>query len=797
MANNENVVRIICNPYTNKIEYRLLDPSNEEWNPLSSGSELNNEKFTDTVLQKVAYEVIKKLNMHYTRGTTELKIIFEGTAENYRYLEEIINTYFSTARITLQKGERYLLSADEVKNRIDEIFKRLNDDFNDCSNEDVKKLIQKYIDTVCPTVPICVMGLYSSGKSAFINALLGFELLPSNSDPNTAKVYKIALGDKNEIRFKLNKDNNGQKEITLMFDGSVYRIDPSENSELFTELDRVKEYDTVEKRMYNAVKIINDYAPGENEPSIDDFIEITVNKNAVGFGMLYSDMYNFVIYDTPGSNSAKNIKHLEVLREAIKEQTNGLPILVTTPDTLDAKDNKVIIDKIFGECADALDKSNLMVIINKADDKSDDTLRKKKETVPNQAIYKLDPAGFYFISSPVGLGCKKILSGNLTADGKNPNFIDKDYKHTFKTNICVFKDEEDEDLKKLYEYNIVPRKQYDDYNYLQMEEKYFAYQNSGIHAIESAIVDFAEKYALYNKCKNASDYLSSAIELLGESIAAEEEKKGTLSQELKSKMDDKLKVVLKELEEVCNNAKKELLEAYVKSQDEYVSESLRKVNKGLGEKLDNIRKSCWKKETRLTFETRQEATARKISNLLKNEVDTYYEGIKNIATDIFNGHIISLKANLTSVITNSDNLTEDQRIVLRENIQKLEPTRQEFFPKISWERIYTGFLWTFNQKGTQKIFESDYKKYIRQFNLDISEVMKIKLCKDFINDVEKNFYDLVQKYNPEVRKLNKDWQKCNNDISDLHNRQNKIKNCKNDAVELTKFKITSYDEKGQ
>ena len=40
-------------------------------------------------------------------------------------------------------------------------------------------------------IPICVFGNYSAGKSTFINALIGREVLPSGGDPVTAKIYKI------------------------------------------------------------------------------------------------------------------------------------------------------------------------------------------------------------------------------------------------------------------------------------------------------------------------------------------------------------------------------------------------------------------------------------------------------------------------------------------------------------------------------------------------------------------------------------------------------------------------------
>lgn len=116
----------------------------------------------------------------------------------------------------------------------------------------------------------------------------------------------------------------------------------------------------------------------------------------------------FIIYDTPGSNSASNTDHTEVLKKAMEGQTNGLPIFVTTPDNMNGKDNTELIETIE-KLGGALDKSNLMIVVNKADEKDCETLEKKKENFPNLKVSSLNPAGTYFVSAIIGLGSKKIL----------------------------------------------------------------------------------------------------------------------------------------------------------------------------------------------------------------------------------------------------------------------------------------------------------------------------------------------------------------------------------------------------
>ncbi len=795
----QDTVKITCDPYTNKIEYKFLNTENDEWNEVDAGSNLRKDKFTNTSLQKIAYDAVKELKENYNTGTEGLNIVFEGTNEDYEQLKDIINSYFGNDEIELTRGKCYFLSAREAKEKIENIFRRIRKELDSCPNEEVKKLIDKYTETVRPTVPICVMGLYSAGKSAFINALLGMELLPSASDPTTAKTYKISLGNKNEIRFKWLKSDCNWIPISLVFDGKTYCISPSEKIEIVGELAKVKEFHTIEERMYNAIKIINEYdvnkskdkPKGQEKFYISDLIEITLNKKDSGYGELYSDNYNFVLYDTPGSNSASNKEHTEVLKKAMEDQTNGLPIYITTPDSMDNKDNMKLIE-ILENLGGALDKDNLMIVVNKADEKSKETLSKKKNNYSTLCISELNPAGTYFVSSPIGIGCKKLLSENTVSESGQtvPNFIDDDYYTVFADKISKFKNKAPEKLfLQLYTYNIVPRKQYDDYSSLSMDEEYFAYRNSGLHAIESAIVDFSDKYSLYNKCKNASDYLSKAIELLNESLNDIEKEKKGLSEELKSKMDDKQKAILDELKKVCKEMESNFMNDYNKGLREYTNKMFKNVDNNIQNELENIRKDGWKRENLLQGEARWVATTRKINELLENYVKRFCENIEKDTKDLLDNCEKRIKEKLISIIVDSKYLTEEQRRILNEKIQNLNFNYGTAASQINWREIYTGFLWSFNKKDAKKKFIDKYNKEIDLISFKIID----QVCKKvdgFITNVEENFIDLVQKYNPDISDLKDKWKKCNDEILNLLKQKDEIQSRKNEATKLIKM---TYD----
>ena len=72
-----------------------------------------------------------------------------------------------------------------------------------------------------------------------------------------------------------------------------------------------------------------------------------------------------MIFDTPGSNSASNVKHYEVLKKAMEDLSNGLPIFVSEYDSMDSTDN----DKLYQDINNMaeLDNRFTMIIVNKND----------------------------------------------------------------------------------------------------------------------------------------------------------------------------------------------------------------------------------------------------------------------------------------------------------------------------------------------------------------------------------------------------------------------------------------------
>ena len=796
---DKNIVKIKCNPYTQVIEYFRWDSEIEEWCPLISfESPFSKPEFTKVALQHKAYEIIQYMNELYNPGNVGLDVFFDGTKEDMDDLSAITQQYFSSSNIHILPGEMHLLSATVVKKQIEDIFGYMKKMFSEYPDNEVTDAISRFSETVRPTIPICVMGLYSAGKSAFINSLIGIELLPSASDPTTAKTYKIVSGTKYEIKFAYTDDKDKKvKEVILSFNDEKYQINQSAELSIVASLEEIKKYETIEERMYYALSIINNFDMDYNRNlpdneklwRVSDLIEVTIPITA---SVLPFNEFDFIIYDTPGSNSASNTDHTEVLKKAMEGQTNGLPIFVTTPDNMDGKDNTELIETIE-KLGGALDKSNLMIVVNKADEKDCETLEKKKENFPNLKVSSLNPAGTYFVSAIIGLGSKKILFGNTTENKKGdivPNWIDKTYSKIFRSNLPYYDEtDDDEEFVRLYSYNIIPQHQFDQYAALSVSDEKLAYRNSGLHAIETAIKDFALKYALYNKCRMASSYLSSALDKLEDMLTALTAEQTALSKQLKTNMTEKEKDVLNKLEIECTTRK-----------SKYMSEFINELSGIVKSNVNLLNNSIISKITKLWDDTkgekgRKESVTSKVNELLKQEISSLWDGAKARAIGFWKMKQEEFKKALISIIVESPNLTSEQKDLIKNAIMQIDGTPNYTLSfEIHSEDVVGGFLFIKKLKT-----DDAKKKFMDGFDkgcISVSSALTDQSTKAFdtmISKVKSQFQYLVSTYNPKLLTLREQLKECNNKLNYMSQQQTQIQRHLSEVNSLTVFKHSEDD----
>ena len=536
--NNASRMRIICDPFKKEIEYQWYDSNTEDYVEFDpENSKLASEELVYATIQNRAYEIVNIINRECNVGNVGLEIVFIGTQDDYDDFCAVINNYYQDANIKCVRDSHFFYTASDVMPMIKQKFSEVKETLEKYTEKEIEKLICKYEDTVKPSISLCMMGLYSAGKSAFINSIIGAEVLPSASDPTTAKVCKIYCDKKYQIRFWF--DN---KECILTFSGNKYKPNSNLDKEIIKELQSIVETETHHDEVYHmnrALDILNNYSNDTHK--ISDIIEIRIPFKRTSLPV---ELFDFVIYDTPGSNSNNNVRHFEVLKDSLDEQTNVLPVFVTAPDTMDAEDNEKIL-KLIEDTGAALDTTNAIVVVNKADEKGSKSLRDKREKCQSLRITKWKSTRIFFLSSVIAIASKKA-----NPDDKH-EWLDTDMFEIYEEKRSKYSSDE----KKLFEFNIVDESKTDDIvTYSNEDKTTHLYKNSGLESIEKEIKDYASKYALYNKCQQASVYLQNAIDLcvkniveakdeLNDVLEATMEALGTKEKKLKDSLEDKKKII--------------------------------------------------------------------------------------------------------------------------------------------------------------------------------------------------------------------------------------------------------------
>ena len=506
-----NKVKIISNPYEKKIDFRWFDG---DWKKLPETSELLNERFTNGFFPFCAEKIVEIILNKFRAGT---EIVFEGTDDEYNDLKTICSDE-KYKSIILRRGKK-LYNARDILKDVTEKFEKYIQPLIDESVKDEKAVEvingarSKFADVSKEIIPICVMsGNYSSGKSTFINALIGAEILPSADKPLTARIHKIERSDdetKAEISFEY-----CERPVKITFsEDKTPLISGFESDEFIKCLNdsiTANENEPIAKRVYAILKhFTNENLSNSISDNISEMIVISFPfNNKWEFGISRN---KFVIFDTPGANSASNKKHEEVLKKALEDLSNGLPIFITQKDQLDSKDNEQFADFIKG--VKRLDDRFTMIVVNKADGTTFED--QQEDSIFDQAIPKhLYRGGLYYISSIVGLGAK--IGGD--------NFISGNYEEIFDDTKQKFSNPSFKHFKELYKHNIIPAQikriciEESESVAESESERDRLYANSGLFWIEKEIETFAKRYAPYNKCSQSKLFLDEVIDLTSAEI---------------------------------------------------------------------------------------------------------------------------------------------------------------------------------------------------------------------------------------------------------------------------------------
>ena len=765
----KNRIRITCDPYHETIKYEWYEEGERQDLSMDDISIFSNDDFLNGSLSNKAVEIIKVLIEKHYCNENGLIIEFVGTDDDFDYFDSIINTYYSDSQIELQRADEYIIKASDALPKIDKLLKDLESSLKENANNNSAGLLKKYNETVKPEIAICVMGLYSSGKSAFINSLIGKEILSSASNPETAKIYKISNSKATQIAFQYNGE---PCKISFTKKLSKYDKKKFSNADCINTANsylKEKKIEGAEKRLYYFLQKLNEYAAKDNKkanPEIGDVIEISVP-----FGQTYLpiDKYEFVIYDTPGTDSASNPEHFEVLKKSLEEQTSGLPILVSTPDSMDNSNYKDLIES-KDEYGRALDLENLIIVVNKSDGKSTNELLRLTETIDKMIVTENEYKNLYFASSVIGLGAKKCLD-NID------EWLDEDYECTFFDKNSRFENRNHKFYTRLYDYNIVPENIKDKtltHCDVDSDDKYFLW-NSGIPSIEIGIGNFAEKFAQYNKCNQAVIILGKLVDFLNACISSKTEE----CEKDRAEILDKIKEQQTQLINDLNSLTIEKIEKYQTEFLSRVTNNLVKEFTGVAKSQQDvadfatIKKDCkGKRDSEKVKEFEN-----KLNEKLKKEANDYKTEFEKNAKEYWKNCEEDFQESIEEIVTESKQLTEEQKRELLSEIEKaissinIGGIKQEDY-------IIKKGLWIF--KTTKIDVVKAQEKYIEKLNFYIGEInynnnneSNTKL-KEYCEKAKKKCEESIAILNPELKEKKEQLDKKEKELKALKQQKEQV-----------------------
>ena len=800
-----NKIKICSDPYRKRMRYYWYE-ENGTWSDMEKmdNSPFNDDCFIHSSVSQKAYDIYRIIiDKRLYNPTVGISIVFEGTEDDFTDMYSVKETYFSEFDIELERGHRTLKTAKEVMPQVEKAYSNLNTFFNEYPDKETQGVIAQYTDAVNPEIAICVMGLYSSGKSAFINSLIGQEILPSDSDPATAKIYKIRESEEHTISFIF-----CDEEYRIEFCGMQWKANKNPNSDIVSLITKYldeKSPKSEEQFMYWTLYALNNYAKKEGEKRNEELkklakemlnaeelveaksdeqkIEKLIKKyrirNLVKAGKLAAnklgdvievnisfvhsylplDKFKFVIYDTPGSNSVKFREHVDILKESLEQQTNGLPLFVTNPDSMDQTANEDIME-IIQELGGALDASNMMLVVNKSDEKQKKTLQQKVDKRDDLVVTKGKGNRVYFVSSIMGLGGKK----NNPEDEKS--WIDEDYYGAFFKNTDSFGNPNSKLYLRLFEYNMLPHDAEERMKerVKAVDEEKLLLWNSGIPCVEEEIGFFAQRHALYNKCSQAILYLTKAVESVEKSVENAEKEAQKLSGEREQELDDKKRELIQSLQTACDEKKKE-----------FTSNFVNEITNGVvGKYSDEIRIKKVVEGAYLSCSGRKDADKLKpfndkIENALRNDIVQYAKETSKKAKEYWNKCWDELRQALLQIVFDSDALTEEQKVLLRQevdeiakvpelhtilNISSKEKAVKEIIPVLwwKWSRI------KIKRDEVARLYRESLKMDFARNNT-VAGTENEKMFSDWIKQIKSDLIRVVSSLNPELTRLENELRK--------------------------------------
>lgn len=310
-----------------------------------------------------------------------------------------------------------------------------------------------------------VVATMSSGKSTFINAMLGTDLLPARNEATTATIAKIF-------------DTKSEKYSGIRFNkkGEILEESDSLNSDVLNEWN-------------------------------DQVDTHTINIKGPIYGVQKRENVRLILTDTPGPNNSRDDSHAQLTMSFIQDsQRSPLILYILNATQLGINDDKNLLSLVAKEInkGGKQAKDRFIFIVNKCDefDLEKESLEKALNNVKDYLAENgiQDPLVY-----PVSAYATRLMRNdeNLLTNRERRKKI-------------VYIDQFLEEEYNFIQYMPLTAKVYSKVQSLKLlenNELNIALKNSGIPAVEMMIDEYIEKYNLPHRLNRAKEALDEAIKL--------------------------------------------------------------------------------------------------------------------------------------------------------------------------------------------------------------------------------------------------------------------------------------------
>jgi GTPase SAR1 family protein len=656
-------------------------------------------------IDRIFPELFKELN------TEAISLTFEGTELDGQDVKDAVNLYRSkhpNHKIYNEDCD-YILHKINTEERI-ETIKNLFEEAKSGSIEAFRSLeVQRRFDkAMSPEFEVTVLATMSAGKSTVINAMVGWELLPSKNAACTAAIARIINDDSMNIfeaRRYSKKDNDSYK---------VYLSDDWQPLELADGLKRLECWNS--DPLTHTIEIKGDI------PNIDERKGIQM-----------------VMVDTPGPNNSNDVSHGRVTRDAIGNNQPSLVLYILNATQLGIEDDKDLLNLIKKEMEkggrEAQDR--FIFIVNKID-----MIDPEKEPLVDVVQNIKDYLHKNGIHNPLVVLMSAELAKMIRIK-RNGGELTKKQERELKNLVSQFVDLEEFNLLKTMQ-PILDSDTFKTLNYQldsyreKGETEKVAELLSGVPILEALLDNYLNKHAIPAKIKDAVDVFhrvaqdNDVLVKLKNVLSLEQKELTKITSQLQALQNDEERII--RAKDFRDNVKKKAFSITKETKDARKNIDLKinalfdNIQNEISESIyfpfidifqnDSKKKTKTKKETLIPKSLAEEKLSKlekEIRNLIDDIEDVLNEDLKKFVEQDINKTLKDYKnyvADLLSSIPNFEHM-ESIKELQAENL-KMPSTKvllEEHAKTIS-TKVYAGeerygFLWLFKRKVYKTIYTEE------------------------------------------------------------------------------------------